>query len=341
MIKKQMRTNYYLLNVFCALSLVLIISCREEGSKRNVISTLNNSGYVAFQDYDELKQCGIGRMRTTPFVLVKSSNDTITVIRTNHLNKVIVYIRKNWGWFNKDTIKDKVSNKEYRFFRYIVDDSVIEVECTINNEKLVHQRLLVKTREKCKVYRCLKTIKCICDERLNFDDINISLEHELINTRSTTESYYVAKKDNYFIVYSYPIGDTTIFSRMPGLDDTKRCYLGFSEYVLVDGAFMMTDNPAVCSVEEDSLAQCILEHSDKSLSVFIQNNILVLRLLISDDGKVSFIKLLRPLDDNYRKSIPKTVPIQFYPAKIAGLPVSSWYTIAIGTNKKWEQNGLQ
>ena len=130
--------------------------CQTDTSE--VISEKELRTYNKYQTFNEYKLKGEGKVYNSPFVYVKTINDTIIVRVSDNKNHSVRYIKKDGIWQSHQELdmqkkgmpiakssKEKPARSYYRIFK---GDSIIELACRFLDEYPT-QDVYIKTKKGC------------------------------------------------------------------------------------------------------------------------------------------------------------------------------------------------
>ena len=124
--------------------------------------------------------------------------------------------------------------------------------------------------------------------------------------------------------------DTTTLMRSTGLQSRETYPIlryPFQNYPFYNGVYLDAEKMAL--VDEDKVGEYLLSHSGPKLRNYAQNNKIIVLLKVSELGRISDVVLLRPNDDDLKKQLCRSVPIQCVPGTIAETPVPVRYVMRI------------
>jgi hypothetical protein len=330
---------------------ICVTSCNGQSRDVNHIPSVTEylkQGYTPYLAFDEWSMRGgvmlweVADSCDERIVLLKDEDSVVHVVRLGFiLSPVLTYYKKDWGWYNRVVITGEDSCV---YDRYILKDTIIELQIETHSDGKVFRNMYVKTRDKCTVSRLHNTCTWSGDELPQW--------HGMSAVRSTVYELGKGKKASYYLPSSfwdkpeyyleYPAADTTIFSRSLGLGNgtLKHCKESGSllEYGRdEDGIFKSAEVKPRCIGGQQALAKYIYRHSGPMIRKKIQNGGISINLCISDAGDVVKCELYGDYVDNsekdkLEKQICREIPIKFEPATIFGHPVSCWYIIYIDPN---------
>lgn len=327
------------LMVFC------VTSCNGHSRDVNHVASVTEyleQGYTPYLAFDEWSMKGgvmLGEVADScdeRIVLLKDEDSVVHVVRLGFiLSPVLTYYKKDWGWYNRVVITGEDSCV---YDRYILKDTIIELQIETHSDGKVFRNMYVKTRDKCIVLRLHNTCTWRDDELPQWRDMNAlrSTVYEL--GKGKKASYYLPStfwdKPEYYL--EYPVADTTIFSRSLGLGNgiIKHCKESgpLLEYERdKDGIFKTVEVEPCCIGGQQALAKYIYRNSGPMIRKKIQNGGICINLCVSDAGDVVRCELNDGISekDKLEKQICRRIPIKFKPATIFGHPVSCWYSIYI------------
>ncbi len=105
-------------------------------------------GYVKYQTFNEYKLRGEGTKNiVSPYVYVKKTKNTISVIRSNRMKEVIEYVNKGDHWYRYIEIKHEPHKKNCKCLIYteireqfVFNDTVVEYSYTFENHDKKRER---------------------------------------------------------------------------------------------------------------------------------------------------------------------------------------------------------
>ena len=345
-----LRKSVYYVGVCLGLMGLCLTSCNGQPRDSNHVPSVTEyleQGYTPYLAFDEWSMKGdiiLGEVADScdeRIVLLKDEDSVVYVVRVGYLNQVLTYNKKDWGWYNRVVITGEDSCV---YDRYILKDTIIELQIQTHSDGKVFRNMYVKTRDKCIVSRLHDTCTWSGDELPQWRDMNAlrSTVYEL--GKGKKASYYLPSsfwdKPEYY--FEYPVADTTIFSRSLGLGNGTLIHCKDSGSLLEygrdkDGIFKSAEVTPRCIGGQQALAKYIYRHSGPMVRKEIQNGGISINLCISDAGDVVRCELYGDYVDNSKKDklekqICREIPIKFEPATIFGHPVSCWYIIYIDPN---------
>ena len=326
---------FLFLSVFCICCSSSVdensLSAKDTLSLSEVIikPSINDSDFRKYRTFNELKMKGEGLLNEQDdsfFVLVKETADSIMVIRSDNPRHTIVYKRKAWGWFDKEVVQ--YGDDEYYdvYSRYILDNRVLEFCCSkTNDHRVLCKFLFVSTNDKCISYRLDNKYEWNEDSIPDLKAVIRGHGFEYRLQKGRWYSYYIAAYDtNDKECYIYAKEDTTTFLRSPGLRSRS---IRSETYGFRDDAYINAGEMPI--VNEDEVSKYILAHSGPKLRNYAENNKIIVLLKVSELGRISEVILLRPKDDDLKKQLCRSVPIQCVPGTIAETPVPVRYVMII------------
>lgn len=342
--------SVYYVGVGLGLMAFCLTSCNGQSRDVNHVPSVTEyleQGYTPYLAFDEWSMKGgvmLGKAADSydeRTVLLKDEDSVVHVVRVGYLSQVLTYYKKNWGWYNRVVI---TSEDSCVYDRYILKDTIIELQIEAHSDGKVFRNMYVKTRDKCIVSRLHDTCTWSGDELPQWRDMNTldSTVYEL--GKGKKASYYLPStfwdKPEYY--FEYPVADTTTFSRSLGLGNGTLKHCKESGPLLEyerdeDGIFKSAEVKPRCIGGQQALAKYIYRHSGPMVRKKIQDGGISINLCISDAGDVARCELYGDYVDNSEKNklekqICRAIPIKFEPATIFGHPVSCWYIIYIDPN---------
>ncbi len=308
------------------------------------VTEYQEQGYTPYLAFDEWSMKGgvmLGEVADScdqRIVLLKDEDSVVYVVRAGYLSQVLTYYKKDWGWYNRVVITGEDSCV---YDRYILKDTIIELQIETHSDNQVFRNMYVKTRDKCIVSRLHDTCTWSGDELPQWHDMNALRSTVYEMGKGKKASYYLPSsfwdKPEYYL--EYPVADTTIFSRSLGLGNGTLIHCKESGSLLEyerdkDGIFKTVEVKPRCISGQRALANYIYRHSGPMIRKEIQNGGIPINLCISDAGDVVRCELydVNSEKDKLEKQICREIPIKFEPATIFGHPVSCWYIIYIDPN---------
>lgn len=314
-------------------------------------------GYMPYSTFDEWSMKGYIKLSHVTdscddrIVLVKDEDSLVHVVRVNNLTQVLTYFKKDWGWYNRVVFKED----SCVYDRYILKDTVIELQIETLSDGRVYKNMYVKTRDKCTVAWLYDNCTWSGDELPQWHAMNKRRSTVFELRKGKRSSYYLPSTswDNPKDYYVYPAADTTVFSRSPGLETGtikhgrvhhKADKLGvvlFDEnfnpierYKDEDGFFWDVEVAPRCMGGEPALAHYIFQHSGSKVREMIRYDYIDMRFCISAKGEVMRMELIAPSSNKkeLEKQICPEIPFNFEPATILEQPVPCWYEIRIDAN---------
>ena len=341
---------------FVGVSLGLMFFYATSCDLNNAPSVTNylEQGYMPYSTFDEWSMKGDIKLAHVTdscddrIVLVKDEDSLVHVVRVNDLTHVLTYFKKDWGWYNRVSLKGDTSVYD----RYILKDTVIELQIETLGDGRVYKNMYVKTRDKCTVAWLYDTCTWSGDELPQWQAMNKWRSTVFELRKGKRLSYYLPSTswDNPKDYYVYPAADTTVFSRSPGLEtgtikhgrwhhkvDTLDLVM-FDEnlnpikrYKDEDGTFWDVEVAPRCIDGELALAHYIFKHSGSKVREIIRYDHIDMRFCISATGKVMRWELIFPRSNKkeLENQICPEIPFNFEPATIFEQPVPCWYEIHI------------
>lgn len=311
-------------------------------------------GFTPFLTFDEWSMKGDTKLAhmtdscDNKIVLVKDEDSLVHVVRVNDLTQVLRYSKKNWGWYNRVVLK----GDSCVYDRYIMKDTVIELQIETLSDGRVYKNMYVKTRDNCTVAWLYDTCTWSGDELPQWHYMNARRSTVFELRKGKRSSYYLPSTswDDPKDYYVYPAADTTVFSRSPGFETgtikhgrvhykvDKLGLVMFDEnyneiirYKDKDGTFWDVEVAPRCIDGELTLAHYIFQHSGSKVREMIRYDHIDMRFCISATGKVMRWELIFPSSNKkeLEKQICSEIPFNFEPATILEQPVPCWYEIHI------------
>ena len=300
-------------------------------------------GYTPYLTFDEWSMKGDSVLQMTDscddrIVLVKNEDSLVHVVRVNDLTQVLTYFKKDWGWYNRVALK----RDSCVYDRYIMKDTVIELQIETLSDGRVYKYMYVKTRDNC-------TFSWL-HETCTWSDDELPQWHAMNAHRSIVFELRKGKKASYYLpsslwnqlcdpeeYYVYSTADTTIFSRSPGLETGILKNYKLDAYVCEkdkDGIFRNAEVLPRCKDGEHELAEYIFQHSGSKVKKMILDDKIVMDICVSTAGDVIRCELNYPTNnkEDLEKQICREIPIKFEPATILEQTVTCWYTITIDSS---------
>lgn len=308
------------------------------------VSDYLEQGYTPYLTFDEWSMKGDTKLAHITdscddrIVLVKNEDSLVNVVRVNNLTHVLTYFKKDWGWYNQETLKGDTCVYD----RYFMKDTVIELQVGSRSDGRVIKNMYVKTRSECYVARLHDTCSWSNNELPQWHAMNAhrSIVFEL--RKGKKASYYLPSSqwnqlcdpEDYYV---YPAADTTIFSRSPGLETGILKNYKLDAYVCEkdkDGIFRIAEVMPQCVNDKHALAKYIFQHSGSKVRKMILNDKIVLDICVSAAGDAIRYKLDYPMSnkEDLEKQICRDIPFKFEPATILEQAVPCWYTITIDSS---------
>ena len=323
---------------------ICVTSCNGHPHDVNHVPSVTEyleQGYTPYLVFDEWSMRGDIMLANVTdncdegIVLLKDEDSLVHVVRVGYLSQVLTYYKKDWGWYNRVVITGEDSCV---YDRYILKDTIIELQIETHSDGNVFRNMYVKTRDKCIVSRLHDTCTWSGDELPQWRDMKAlrSTVYEL--GKGKKASYYLPSsfwdKPEYY--FEYPVADTTIFSRFLGLGDGTLIHCKESGPLLEygrdeDGIFKTVEVMPRCIGDQQALAKYIYRHSGPMIRKKIQNGGICIHLCVSAAGDIVRCKLNNDMSekDKLEKQICRDIPDKLEPATIFGHPVSCWYAIYI------------
>ncbi len=348
-----LRKSVYYVGVGLGLMAFCVTSCNGNNGQSSDVNHVPSvteyleQGYTPYLAFDEWSMTGgvmLGKVADScneRIVLLKDEDSLVHVVKLGFISQALTYYKKDWGWYNRVVITGEDSCV---YDRYILKDTIIELQKETSSGGRVFKNMYVKTHDKCTVSRLNDTCTWGGDELPQWRDMNAlrSTVYEL--GKGKKASYYLPSsfwdKPEYYL--EYPIADTTSFSRFPGLGNGTLIHCKESGPLLEyerdnDGIFKSVEVKPRCLGRNHALAKYIYQHSGPMVREEIQNGGISINLCISDAGDVVKCELYDVYDDiskkdKLEKQVCRAIPIKFEPATIFGHPVSCWYIIYIDPN---------
>ena len=344
---------------FVGVSLGLMFFYATSCDLNNAPSVTNylEQGYMPYSTFDEWSMKGDIKLAHVTdscddrIVLVKDEDSLVHVVRVNDLTHVLTYFKKDWGWYNRVSLKGDTSVYD----RYILKDTVIELQIETLGDGRVYKNMYVKTRDKCTVAWLYDTCTWSGDELPQWQAMNKWRSTVFELRKGKRLSYYLPSTswDNPKDYYVYPATDTTVFSRSPGLETgtikhgrvhhkvdkfdlamLDKNYNEIIRYKDEDGTFWDVEIEPRCIDGELALAHFVFQHSGSKVREMIRYDHIDMRFCISATGKVMRWELIFPSSNKkeLEKQICPEIPFNFEPATILEQPVPCWYEIHIDAN---------
>ena len=344
---------------FVGVSLGLMFFYATSCDLNNAPSVTNylEQGYMPYSTFDEWSMKGDIKLAHVTdscddrIVLVKDEDSLVHVVRVNDLTHVLTYFKKDWGWYNRVSLKGDTSVYD----RYILKDTVIELQIETLGDGRVYKNMYVKTRDKCTVAWLYDTCTWSGDELPQWQAMNKWRSTVFELRKGKRLSYYLPSTswDNPKDYYVYPATDTTVFSRFPGLETgtikhgrvhhkvdkfdlvmLDKNYTEIIRYTDEDGTFWDVEIEPRCIDGELALAHFVFQHSGSKVREMIRYDHIDMRFCISATGKVMRWELIFPSSNKkeLEKQICPEIPFNFEPATILEQPVPCWYEIHIDAN---------
>ena len=344
---------------FVGVSLGLMFFYATSCDLNNAPSVTNylEQGYMPYSTFDEWSMKGDIKLAHVTdscddrIVLVKDEDSLVHVVRVNDLTHVLTYFKKDWGWYNRVSLKGDTSVYD----RYILKDTVIELQIETLGDGRVYKNMYVKTRDKCTIAWLYDTCTWSGDELPQWQAMNKWRSTVFELRKGKRLSYYLPSTswDNPKDYYVYPATDTTVFSRSPGLETgtikhgrvhhkvdkfdlvmLDKNYNEIIRYKDEDGTFWDVEIEPRCIDGELALAHFVFQHSGSRVREMIRYDHIDMRFCISATGKVMRWELIFPSSNKkeLEKQICPEIPFNFEPATILEQPVPCWYEIHIDAN---------
>jgi TonB family protein len=341
---------------FAGVSLGLMFFYATSCDLNNAPSVTNylEQGYMPYSTFDEWSMKGDIKLAHVTdscddrIVLVKDEDSLVHVVRVNDLTHVLTYFKKDWGWYNRVSLKGDTSVYD----RYILKDTVIELQIETLGDGRVYKNMYVKTRDKCTVAWLYDTCTWSGDELPQWQAMNKWRSTVFELRKGKRLSYYLPSTswDNPKDYYVYPATDTTVFSRSPGLETgtikhgrvhhkvdkfdlvmLDKNYNEIIRYKDEDGTFWDVEIEPRCIDGELALAHFVFQHSGSKVREMIRYDHIDMRFCISATGKVMRWELIFPRSNKkeLENQICPEIPFNFEPATIFEQPVPCWYEIHI------------
>ena len=351
---KLMKSGFFV-GVGLGLLFFYAISCGLNNAPS--ITDYMEQGYMPYSTFDEWLMKGDTKLAHVTdscddrIVLVKDEDSLLHVVRVNDLTRVFTYFKKYWGWYNRVVFKED----SCVYDRYILKDTVIELQIETLSDGRVYKNMYVKTRDKCTVAWLYDNCTWSGDELPQWHAMNKRRSTVFELRKGKRSSYYLPSTswDNPKDYYVYPAADTTVFSRSPGLETgtikhgRKHNKVDIFDLVLLDenfnpivkykdedGIFWDVEVVPRCIDGEPALAHYIFQHSSSNVREMIRYDHIDMRFCISATGKVMRRELIFPSNNKkeLEKQICPDIPFNFEPATILEQPVPCWYEIRIDAN---------
>ena len=331
-----------------SLGLVAFFVTSCDGQARDVnhvpsVTEYLELGYTPYLAFDEWLMKGsvmlweweVANSCDERIVLLKDEDSLVHVVRVGCLSQVLTYYKKDWGWYNRVVITGEDSCV---YDRYILKDTIIELQIDAFNDGKVLKNMYVKTRNKC--------IASTLHDTCTWSGCELPQWHDMKALHSTVYELGRGKKASYYLpssfwdkpeyYYEYPVADTTIFTRSLGLGDGTLKHCKDNGWLLEfekdkDGIFNTVEVKPRCKGGQQALAKYIYRHSGPMIRKRIQNGGLCIYLCVSAAGDIVRCKLENDMSekDKLEKQICRNIPVKFETATIFGHPVSCWYIIYI------------
>lgn len=348
----SVRKYIYFVGVSLGLMYFYATSCNFNHTP--LVTDYMEQGYTPYLTFDEWSMKGDIKLTHVTdscdnrIVLVKDEDSLVHVVRVNDLTQVLTYFKKDWGWYNRVVLKED----SCVYDRYILKDTVIELQIETLSDGRVYKNMYVKTRDKCTVAWLYDNCTWSGDELPQWHAMNKRRTTVFELRKGKRSSYYLPSTswDNPKDYYVYPAADTTVFSRSPGLETGSikhgREHHKVNKYDLVmfdenyqpiekykdkDGTFWDVEVIPHCIDGEYALGHYIFQHSGSKVREMIQYDHIDMRFCVSATGEVMRKELIFPSSNKKKleKQICQEIPFNFEPATILEQPVPCWFEIRI------------
>ncbi len=353
---KLMKSDFFV-GVDLGLLFFYAISCGLNNAPS--ITDYLEQGYMPYSTFDEWSMKGDIKLAQVTdscddrIVLVKDEDSLVHVVRVNNLTQVLTYFKKDWGWYNRVVFKED----SCVYDRYILKDTVIELQIETLSDGRVYKNMYVKTRDKCTVAWLYDNCTWSGDELPQWHAMNKRRSTVFELRKGKRSSYYLPSTswDNPKDYYVYPAADTTVFSRSPGFETgtikhgRKHNKVDIFEFDRVlfddnfnpivkykdeDGIFLDVEVMPRCIGGEPALAHYIFQNSSSKVRETILDNGLNMHICVSSAGEVLRWKIFQSMGDKeeLEKEMCRKISLKFEPATIFEQPVPCWCEIHIDAN---------
>ena len=324
-----------------------VLKVKSQGNPPVSIGDLckDTASMKCYQTFDEYTMKGNGQAAHSPYVYVKTYNDSIVVFSSNKKDSARTYVKQtNNVWYNHMEYdmwkksnyvpsKDKLSKTARTYDRFFYNDTIMEVETDYISGRQ-YQQLIIKCKNNLYVIRNVDYLDCSKFEELRKMATNLIF----LNDKRVSKYVLIEKKDRYVYVeennsnsYSYERKAYGLWGIQPGIEET--CLYGgidirdysdnLKNYQLYnsDNIYEVADEMPKFPGGTSNFYEFVKTNRTESL-ILNENRPrrVILEVVIEKDGSITNPKILKsidPLHDNEALNIIRRMP-KWTPAKLNG-----------------------